>query len=638
DWRSGSKKIIFPMSDECPQNGGNSCDQADRNSVDSAKAIASSNNIEVYPVWGEGTNSQERGLMKELAQGTGGEASSKGSASNLADFIVEAAGAGGKNYVGGESTCTMPPVKTYEGSAQIVFAADASASFPDEWNSICSRVQTTIDELEAKGLKTNVSIYVPGQPGGKNNGEGGAMSGYDFTSGNVPSCVASAENNAVSSKYGKGITEWNGTGLVNYKPSKDFGLEAWGVFSKWILENHQWNQSADKRMMFVIGDYDPTGGGSTSDFRTIDGTDVLDNETEIVRNVTNLSDNKHVNIYTVAGDMEYTGTDMYGDPSKNDAVELMERTASKTGGEFMRYSNSDQIPSMIKKMFVSFESSDSQGSRTCRNATYNFGEMHGSKATNTGGILRSTFPASIRQSGNLTTPATVKITLRQGSIEKLAGGINKAIKTGKRLNENTTVYVSLSNSKALTVGSHQIQRQETTDYILQNPGGDKVISVDDDLIIGVNGEKVFSERSGAPSNIDFSNPANQFKAYKGASLQLIAINSKNPSLRLDKLELACAPGEQCSGTQTLNNATIQASKNSNPTEYTELGGIGSFFHNFTTVKIGETNTLTRKSVCYEGSNQCIALRSNSVPSLEIRPGSHNIRIKYSPSNGVTIDK
>lgn len=634
-WRSGSKKVIFPISDECPKDG-DGCGSPDESSIQSALNALESTEIEVYPIWGSGGGSQVQNYMKDLAEATDGEASYKGDASDLAEFIVGAAGGGGETYVGGKGTCSIPPVRSYNASVQIVITSDASDNYDKEWETVCDKVNSKIEELEAKGLRTNVSFYAPGQPGSPGNGKGEPMeisgSNYDYDS-NIPSCISSAENNAVDSSHGKGITEWSGEGLTDYNSSKDYGLEAWGVSSKWILENHNWNQSADRRMLFVLGDQDPTGGNITGeDFRTEKGTDLLDNETEVVRNVSNLSNNKNVHIYPVSGDMEYSSQQMYGDQEKNDAVEMMELLDSETDGSQIVYETTDSIPEKFQEQFVDFSEKDSGAAGTCQNVNYSFGETQGSDRSNLEASLTSRFPAAVRQSEKLTTPASVDITLNKGSLEKLGGAINKAISNGERFNENITVYVDINNDESLQIKSKEIERAQKTTYQLQKPDGDKNLDVEDDLMIGINGRTVFQDRDQSPSTIDFSQNENQFEAYRGASLQVIALNTVAPELKLPELELSCV--NTCGQTQTINSDPIQASEGEE--HYLELGGLGPFYHNFTEVEIGKMKETEERTLCYSGSDNCVVLRSQDIQDFTLRPGSHEVLIRYSPSEGVTF--
>ena len=635
EWRSGSKKVIFPMSDECPKNG-DGCGSPDDSSIQSALNALETTEIEVYPIWGSGGGSQVQGYMQELAEATDGEASYKGDASDLAEFIVGAAGGGGETYVGGKGTCSIPPVRSYNASAQIVITADASDDYDREWETICNKVSSKVEELEAKGLKTNVSYYAPGNPGGVQNGKGTPMqiSGGEYDmSDRIPSCVSSPDNNAVDSNYGKGITEWSGEGLTDYNSSKDYGLEAWGVSSKWILENHDWNQSVDRRMLFVFGDQDPTGGNATGeDFRTEQGTDILDNETEIVRNVSNLSNSKNVNVYPVNGGLEYSALDVYGDEEKNDALEMIQLLDSETDGSQIVYETIDNIPTKFQEQFRDLSEQESGTAGTCQNVNYTFGETQGSEGSNLEASLTSRFPASVRQSDKLTTPATVDITLRKGSLEKLAGAINKAISNGEKFDENVSVYADINNDETLMIENREIERDQKTTYQLQTPGGNTDIDIEDDLMIGVNGRTVFQDRDQSPSTIDFSDSDNQFKAYKGASLQVIALNTVAPELKLPELELSCVNG--CGQTQTINPDLIQASEGEQ--RYVELGGLGPFYHNFTEVEIGKVEETEERSLCYSGSDNCVVLRSEDIEDYTLRPGSHEVLIRYSPSEGVSF--
>lgn len=588
---------------------------------------AANRNIQIYTV------SSMAGEYVDIAQITEGKRFSVNA--DYSSIFEEIAGE--ERFIAGKSTCTVPPVRQYNGTAQVVFWADASDDYDEEWEAVCGKVKQKMKTLEARGLKANISFYAPGQPGTRTNGKGQPMtlSGQEYNYSSVlPSCIDSPVNNATTSSHGKGITEWSGEGLTDYNSSKDYGLEAWGVSSKWILENHDWNQSADRRMLFVLGDQDPTGGNSSGeDFRTKKNTEELDNETEIVRNVTELSNNKSVSIYTMTGEMEYKASDRYGDPDKNDAKELMRYVSSKTGGAHIEYQRTGKLPEKVKAQFRGLSEQSTSRAGTCTNVTYRFGETAGSRDENLDRSLQVSFPASVRQSEALTTPATVKIELRKGPLEKLAGAINKAVKTGKTRFENTSVYVSVNNDETLEVRDQTVERKNLTTYKLHNPSGDSVIDMHDDLIIGVNGRTVFQDRDQSPSTLDFYEDSLQFKAYKGASLQIIALNTVAPKLKLEKLELRCVNGCPDNG-QMINSQKIQATEGTE--EYRKLGGLGPFYHNFTQVKIGKTTELQEKAVCYGETDSCTVLRSQNVEDLTLRPGSHDLRITYSPSQGVTF--
>lgn len=639
-WRSGSKKVIFPMSDECPDKGSggespSGCNN-DQTPINNAINALTGTDIEVYPIWGSGMENKGKDYMSQLATATGGKVTkSTGSTSDLSDFIISAAGGGGYTYESGASSCSLPPVRSYNSSAEIVITSDASEDYDQEWDAICDNINDTVGKLEAQGLDTKVSYYAPGQPAPVSSGQGTPMeisaSDYDFTGPNVPSCVDSVRNNAVTSSYGKGITEWNSTSLVDYNSSIDYGLEAWGVSSKWILENHNWNMSKDARMMFVLGDQDPTGGNSTGEhFRESNGTSLLDNETSIVENVTNLSSQHNVNIYTMSKDMEYSAQDKYGDSSKNDADELMRKLSTDSSGKRIIYSSVNKLAGRFEEQFYPLSEQGNAGAGTCNNVSYTFGDTEMS-AENSEESLVSIFPVSVRQSENLTTPAEMELRLVQTPLQRVAGAINKAISNGERFNENISVSTRVTNDEEIQVKDKMFERKNETKYGLRTTTGSTDVEVKDGLIIGVNGKEIFREVNPGSSLIDFSKPSNQFSAYKGANLQVIAIHSQQPELKLDSLELYCVNGCPNNG-QEINPNSIQATKGTS--DYRELGGLGAFYHNFTEIEIGKTSNILEKGVCYENTGECKALRSKNVENLNLRPGTHDLQAKYSPSNGV----
>jgi hypothetical protein len=461
------------------------------------------------------------------------------------------------------------------------------------------------------------------------------VSGNDYSFGqnpNLPSCIDSSYNNATTSAYGKGVTEWNSTNLVDYNASMDYGLEAWGASSKWILENHNWNQSKDTRMMFVIGGQDPTGGNSSGEnFRTETGTQLIDNETELVNNLTGLANRKNVTIHTLSDELEYSAKVVYGDPTKNDADELLRMTASGPGGERIIYDGTGNLADRFEEQFYKFSKQGNKNAGTCTNVEYSFGNTDISNQRTTESLV-SVFPVSVRQSENLTTPAELRLRLVKNPLQRVAGTIQKAVSTGERFNENITVNSRITNEKEITVGQKQFTRKNRTVYGLRNSNGNEEIDVNDGLIIGVNGREVFKELDTGSSQIDFGDPSNQFEAYKGASLQVIGIHNSQPEMLLDSLELWCVNG--CSGTneQTINPSKIRADQGTN--RYQELGGLGAFYQNFTQINIGKTSTVSEEAACYSGTDKCVVLNHQNIDNLQLKPGSHNLRVKYSPTQGV----
>lgn len=601
------------------------------NKLETQATRASNRDIRIYTLFSGSYCSNE--FKKDLPDESGGQFFKYSDKDKILDIIGQNIGSN-TIRLGGESTCTVPSTRSYNASAQIVVTSDASDNYNQEWSAICNDVNNSVRKLEAQGLDTEVSYYAPGQPASSSSGQGNPMqvsgSDYDFST-NVPSCIDTTYNSAATSSYGKGITEWNSTGLVDYNSSKDYGLEAWGVSSKWILENHNWNDSKDVRMMFVLGDQDPTGGNSTGEnFRAASGTKLLDNETEVVNNVTNLSDQYNVNIYTMSDNLEYSAQDRYGDSTVNDAEELMKLAASESGGERIIYGSVNKLSERFEEQFYSLSEQGNEDAGTCKDVSYNFGDTNISDE----GVeesLVSIFPVSVRQSENLTTPAEMELRLTQSPLQKVVGTINKAISNGERFNDNITVSSRITNDREITVKDAVFKRKNETTYGLRTTSGNTDIEVNDGLIIGVNGRDVFRRISSGATTIDFSNPSNQFRAYKGANLQVIALHTDQPDLKLDSLELYCVNGCSNNG-QEINPNLIQASKGT--TSYRELGGLGAFYHNFTSIEIGKTTDVTHKGVCYENTGDCKALRSDEVEDLTLRPGTHNLQAKYSTIGGV----
>ena len=65
-WRSGTVKIVIPISDECPENG-DGCYQDDETAVTNARAIADANGINVLPIIGSPYTSSLYSKIKQLA-------------------------------------------------------------------------------------------------------------------------------------------------------------------------------------------------------------------------------------------------------------------------------------------------------------------------------------------------------------------------------------------------------------------------------------------------------------------------------------------------------------------------------------------------------------------------------------------
>jgi Mg-chelatase subunit ChlD len=619
---SSSRKMLIILATEAATK-----DTPTSKSVTEWAQDAANQNIIIHTI------SENKGKYDDIAQITGGKRFSvNADYSSIFDQISS-----GERYTSGESTCITPPVRSYNSSAEIVVTSDASDGYGQEWETICDKVNNTVNKLEAQGLNTQVGYYVPGQPASASSGKGTPMqiSGNDYSFGqnpNLPSCIDTSYNNATTSAYGKGVTEWNSTNLVDYNASMDYGLEAWGASSKWILENHNWNQSKDTRMMFVIGGQDPTGGNSSGEnFRTETGTQLFDNETELVNNLTSLASRKNVTIHTLTDELEYSAKDVYGNPNKNDADELLRMAASGSGGERIIYDGTGNLADRFEEQFYKFSKQGNKNAGTCTNVEYSFGNTDISNQRTTESLV-SIFPVSVRQSENLTTPAELRLRLVKNPLQRVAGTIQKAVSTGERFNENITVNSRITTEKEITVAQKQFTRKNRTVYGLRNTNGNEEIDVNDGLIVGVNGREVFKELDTGSSQIDFGDTSNQFKGYKGASLQVIGIHNSQPEMLLDSLELWCVNGCSGSNKQTINPSKIKAVQGSN--RYQELGGLGAFYQNFTQINIGKKSTVSEEAACYSGTDKCVVLNHQNVDNLELEPGSHNLRVKYSPTQGV----
>jgi hypothetical protein len=548
--------------------------------------------------------------------------------------------------VGGDTTCTLPPVKEYNGKVDLVFAADTSNSFTDEWEDLCGRIDSTRKELSNLGLELNVSVYVPGQElPDQGHGTPAVINGAKYGLSNVPECVTADDDITASSSLGQGITTWNGKNLTTYDPSTDYGLEGWGVFSKWILENHEWSEDADKRILIPFGDHDPTGGMNTSQdpgpgstWRT-DQDDTHDSEVEIANNVTSLAAQKEVTLFPIAGDLEYqTDRNNFGTPSKNDAVEIMQTVADQTNGKFFQYDQTKNLAKAVESGLGDLASVDAKS--TCTDQTFSFGAQKGSRDKGLNQKIQFIYPVTVWHTQDLQTPATLAIQMRDGDLETFVSRANSLVKEGRRKDEIVEAELTLTNEQRITSTRDDIEYPEKTEYKLVNSqSGSDQIQVDDDLILGINGYEKVGDRNGTPSTIDFSDDSNHFTAYDGATLQLIAINKQDPALHLDPVALECA-NTNC-GTQPITTSEISASKNTDPEAYQELGGKDIFYHNFTQVTIGPTTTNTKQLACIatsEGEN-CEALRADLEEDIDLRPGTHVLHITYNPTTDqVTVNE
>ena len=87
-WEAGYTRVIVPLSDECPENGGSSTTTADTAAITQAIADANANNVKVFPIVGSPWRTTVVNYANDLANGTGGTALlSTGTPEDIANTI-----------------------------------------------------------------------------------------------------------------------------------------------------------------------------------------------------------------------------------------------------------------------------------------------------------------------------------------------------------------------------------------------------------------------------------------------------------------------------------------------------------------------------------------------------------------------
>lgn len=541
---------------------------------------------------------------------------------------------------GADNTCSLPAVETYEGSADIVFVADASASYGDEWSTICGSVTDTVDSLENKGLDAEVSIYAPGNPENPGKGAGRPMNTeggeYDYReeSRNVPRCLSAEYNSAVESSYGKGITEWEGEGLPDYNSNQDYGLEAWGVASKWILENHEWRENVDTRNLYVFGDHVPTGGpGNTDAYMKERNSASLENETSLVENITDQAVQEEINVYTFEGDSwEYSAETEREPFDENDAKTLMENLSSSTAGLHQKYNDVDQISEGVVESFKSLQTS-SERRNFCSELEYSFGQEYSEPDNTVSDQATVSYPATVK-SGELYSPGDLTVEVRRSDLTSLAGGVQRLIDRGRNTDEEVSSTVRINiDGRIETEESFVTEKPVESTYRLLNGNDQPEVEVSDELVLGINGNEVLRNSTGEDENsveIDFTNERNQFNSTIGSSIQHIAINRNEDSgMLLDQLKLECI---SCSGNevQELTSERIDLEEGSD--EYEERNGLGAFEYNSTQIQVGEVKEVEKPALCIEsGSDRaCNTFDISTLSSPDLRPGEYVLNIQYFP--------
>ena len=87
-WEAGYTRVIVPLSDECPENGGSSVTTADTAAITQAITDANDNNVKVFPIVGSPWRTAVVNYANDLATGTGGTAlQSTGTPEDIANAI-----------------------------------------------------------------------------------------------------------------------------------------------------------------------------------------------------------------------------------------------------------------------------------------------------------------------------------------------------------------------------------------------------------------------------------------------------------------------------------------------------------------------------------------------------------------------
>ena len=87
-WEAGYTRVIVPLSDECPENGGSSASTSDTAAISQAISDANANNVKVFPIVGSPWRSAVVNYANDLASGTGGTALlSTGTPEDIANAI-----------------------------------------------------------------------------------------------------------------------------------------------------------------------------------------------------------------------------------------------------------------------------------------------------------------------------------------------------------------------------------------------------------------------------------------------------------------------------------------------------------------------------------------------------------------------
>ncbi len=640
DYDAGKRKILVILATEAADKGSGTekCGNGGKGASVPISCLnewadeASSEGIEIYTI------ADRESVYKQIAERTGGKYFDvTADYSNVFEEI-----AGDKVYAGGGNTCTLPPVERYSGTVDVVFAADSSSSFQDEWGTVCKAATNTQKNLEERGINASVSVYAPGNPGSISNGQGSPMQvdGEDYNhseASNVPSCIKSDYNNASSIGYGKGITEWESSYMPEYNSSTDYGYESWGAFSKWILENHDWREGADHRKMYVFGDQVPTGGNETSESFKEKVGHGISNGTELVGNITELANSKNIEINTFRGDeWEYGSTSMVEPFSENDAKVLMRRTAANTAGTYGNYTDIENVGERVAEIFKGIEGSET-GSGFCKKLEYSFGEETSSPESTVRDRRTLNYPVAVSHE-DVKSKGRMEVELRESELSDIGGQIQKVIDRGKETGETVSAAFRFSPSVKVSGEEISVEKKKTSTYkLVEGDSHSSEFEVSDKLVVGVNGEEVARyEKSEDEQTVTADFGSNSFEAYEGAYIQHIAVNrDKESGMLLENFDLECT---SCTPVQRQPLVDEEINSDEGSSTYKERGGIGVFEHASTEINIGEKETVNKPGVCLgEGSNAaCRTFNVDEISEISLEPGSYLLNIEYDPETGEVV--
>lgn len=478
--------------------------------------------------------------------------------------------------VGGSHSCSLPVEKELEGSLELVFAGGASKQHQGEWGGYCSMLDS-VRELDAQGLNVSTAAYSPSNidegkfyppdKGGEPMNVSGETYNYSKSNLNIPSCVAQSDS------VNKGISEWNTS--ENFNSSRDYGLNAWGVQAKWILENHDWNTTKNNRKLVISADHLPHGGEVNQGFVN------KSREVKLIKEISELADEKNVEIVvSPTFKLSYNRNDKI-EGSQNDALFLMNKI-EQYGGERINSIELLNYDKFIEQEFTDYE----QVGEACKSKSFSIGEQPRRAEYD-----RYSYPMTIKLRESLTIPGSLNIDVSSKDIDRLRGMIEKVGDTGL---ENTR---EISLDRAVTTRTEEIGRNRPTNYTLDFVGEH---SYNGNITLGIDAKPIFKDLS--KSHVK----GKKFEAYPNASLQFFLYLEEKSVVPPIKLEC----GGSCGQFIKKNTSTVRP-------------GLG--FYNFTEINDGNKDIVERDAVCYSGTDNCRYFRNN-VSNFNLSSGTHILNI------------